>query len=117
MVGDPLQLGLLDAVLFLDLLLAQLPKIPVSDGEEDDTPTQQCRPPPAALKIYHGEVEQIHAEDPIISLNGSQLQVLFNIPTACHSLDLKIQQDQDVTLHAQYLLEGVLRSTGLIVMP
>lgn len=58
---DSFQLGLLDAVLFLDLLLAELPEISVSNGEEDDTPTQQGWSLLAALKINHCKVEQIHA--------------------------------------------------------
>lgn len=61
MGGDSFQLGLLDAVLFLDLLLAEFPKISVSNGEENDPPTQQGWPLLAALKINHSQIEQIHA--------------------------------------------------------
>jgi hypothetical protein len=59
--GDSLQLGFLDTVLFLDLLLAEFPKIPVSNGEEYNPPTQQGWPLLAALKINHSQIEQIHA--------------------------------------------------------
>ena len=100
MVGHSLQLGLRNTVELLDFLQAELSEIPVADGEEDYAPTQQGGSLSAALIIYDGEVEQIHAEDSIIAFDGCQLQVLFNIPAASHSLDLKIQQDQDVTLHA-----------------